>query len=111
MVNCGVATMRSFFDHKVVHNLSWYIPGYLALGDTTGLVELIAPLPLYLLSGERDPIFPLPGVEAIVARATELYRAAGQADAFRATLFDGAHSFPASNRQLAYEWLGRWLST
>ncbi len=111
VVNCGVATMRSFFDHKVVHNLSWYIPGYLALGDTTGLVELIAPRPLYLLAGDRDPIFPLPGVEAIVARATELYHAAGQADAVRATLFDGAHSFPAGNRELAYEWLGRWLST
>ncbi len=109
VVNCGVASVQSFFDYKVTHNWSWYVPGYLTLGDTPGLVGLIAPRPLYIIAGLSDPIFPVPGVQAIIDRAVELYRGFGREEAFRATLFDGGHHFPAVNREQAYEWIRRWV--
>lgn len=109
VVNCGVATVQSFFDRKITHNLSWYLPGYLTLGDTPALIDLIAPRPLYLLAGTQDRIFPLHGVQAIIDQAVERYRAYNQEAAFSATLFDGGHVFPAGNRERAYAWLDRWL--
>jgi dienelactone hydrolase len=109
VVNCGVGTVQSFFDQHISHNAAWYVPGFLDLGDTPAFVDLIAPRPLYLIAGERDRIFPLFGVRQIVAAAEARYAEAGQSDAFTHTLFDGGHSFPAENRELAYAWLGRWL--
>lgn len=108
-VSCGVSTVRSFFDRKITHNWAWYIPGFLDLGDTPALIELIAPRPLCLLAGRQDRIFPVPGVQAIIDRATARYRELGQETAFSATLFDGGHVFPPDNRQQAYAWLDRWL--
>lgn len=109
VVNCGVATVQSFFDHKVVHNWSWYLPGYLDLGDTPALLDLIAPRPLCLLAGTRDPIFPVPGVQAVADRAAARYRDLDAPAAFDALLFDGGHVFPPENHERAYAWLDRWL--
>lgn len=109
VVNCGIANVQSFFDYKVVHNPSWYIPGFLDFGDTAGLIELIAPRPLYMISGLRDPLFPIPGVQAIVNHANDLYRTYGKEASFRATLFDGGHRFPQENRMKAYAWIEQWV--
>ena len=109
VVNCGVGTVRSFFDHKVIHNLSWYLPGFLDFGDTPALLDLIAPRPLFLLAGASDPIFPRDGVEAVIARARERYRGLGTEGAFESLIFEGGHVFPAAHRERAYSWLDRWL--
>lgn len=109
VANCGVGTVRSFFDRKITHNLSWYLPGFLDLGDTPALLDLIAPRPLFLLAGASDPLFPRDGVEAVIAHATERYRALGAESAFEAFLFESGHVFPAAHRTRAYGWLDRWL--
>jgi dienelactone hydrolase len=109
VVNCGVGTVQSFFDQHVSHNAAWYVPGFLDLGDTPAFVDLIAPRPLTIIAGERDRIFPRFGVRQIIAAAEACYAAAGQPDAFSSTLFDGGHSFPPGNREIAYIWLERWL--
>jgi dienelactone hydrolase len=109
VVNCGVGTVQSFFDQHVSHNAAWYVPGFLALGDTPAFVDLIAPRPLYLIAGERDRIFPLFGVRQIVAAAQARYAALGAPDAFAHTFFDGGHSFPPENRDRAYGWLAQQL--
>lgn len=107
--HCGVGTVRSFFEDRITHNPAWYLPGYLALGDTPALVELIVPRPLYLIAGTHDRLFPVRGVQAVADRARERYAALGHADAFAFTLFAGGHEFLPENRALAYAWLDRWL--
>jgi dienelactone hydrolase len=109
VVNCGVGTVQSFFDQHVSHNTAWYVPGFLELGDTPAFVDLIAPRPLAIIAGERDRIFPLFGVRQIIAAAESRYAAVGAPDAFTQTLFDGGHSFPPENRDIAYAWLAQWL--
>lgn len=100
--SCGIATVRSFLEESVQHNLAWYVPGLLKLGDTPGLAPLLAKKSLMVSQGSRDPIFPLRGVETFVAAA----RAYATVELH---VFDGGHSFPADAQNVAFAFLDEHL--
>jgi hypothetical protein len=80
----------------------------LRLAEQPDLLGLIAPRPLFLESGERDPIFPRAGFDQAVRQVTDAYDAAGAADRLGHDLHPGGHE--VSGRH-SFDWLARTLAT
>lgn len=71
------------------------------------LAGLIAPRPMLVEAGNRDPIFPLRAVRASVAKARAAYAVFGARDALATDYFEGRHQI--SGRR-AYDFLHRNLA-
>ena len=69
---------------------------------------LIAPRPLVVVAGERDPIFPITGVEKASDTIQAIYEAAAAPDACRLVVGDGEHRFFADLAWPALEELTQW---
>ncbi|MDQ6418835.1 alpha/beta hydrolase family protein [Paenibacillus sp. LHD-117] len=91
----------------VRHCIDNYTPGILLHAELPELIGLIAPRPLFLESGDRDPIFPVEGFRRAVATIKEIYAEEGAGDRVAVDLFPGAHEI--SGRK-SYDWLKETLS-
>ena len=69
------------------------MPGLGLLADNDDIACLIAPRPLLIQSGTRDPIFPIAATRAALVKLRRCYRLLGAGDALEADLFPGVHSF------------------
>jgi poly(3-hydroxybutyrate) depolymerase len=93
---------RTFYDHL--------IPGIHDRFDGPVMVTLIAPRPLLGISGEKDPINPLPGVRMCEQSAQTAYARAGAADRFKLIVESGAgHTVTPEAQTAAVEWFTKWL--
>jgi hypothetical protein len=93
---CVVSGYLCTFEASVLgvfHCVDNFVPGLLALCEMPDLTALVAPRPLFAESGDKDPIFPLPGFRTAVARAEEVYRAFAVPENFGHEVFDGDHRF------------------
>lgn len=94
MPSCYVCTFGGSFgviDHCVCN----YIPGimrYFEMGDLAGL---IAPRPLIVVAGRKDPIFPFPAVQETFATIQQIYAAAGAPERCRLVVGEEGHRFYA----------------
>jgi predicted esterase len=71
------------------------------------LMGLIAPRPLFLESGDEDPIFPADGFNKAVRELQSIYGREGVQDRLAFDLFPGAHEI--SGRK-SFDWLKQALS-
>jgi pimeloyl-ACP methyl ester carboxylesterase len=86
------------------------IPGVLGEFDCPNMLRAIAPRPLLILSGEKDPINPIEGARIAFAAAEAAYQRAGAEDRLKMDVAPGVgHSVTAAQRQMAIDWLKRWL--
>lgn len=92
----------------VHHCVCNYTPGILEIGELPELIGLIAPRPLFLESGDRDPIFPKRGFELAAEELRAIYRDAGAEDRFGWDLFPGVHE--VSGRR-SFGWLKQMLQS
>jgi dienelactone hydrolase len=90
----------------VPHCIDNYTPGLLVHAELPELIGLIAPRPLFLESGEQDPIFPVAGFRKAAAEIQAIYEAEGAADKLEIDVFPGRHEISG---RLAYDWLKRTL--
>lgn len=93
---CVVSGYFCTFLHSILameHCVDNFAPGLGALVDMPDLAALVAPRRLFVESGTRDPIFPLPGFERAVSRAQTIYHDLGCPDRFRHEVFEGDHVF------------------
>lgn len=74
-----------------------YVPGLLSLAEAADIAGLVAPRPLVFVNGDEDPIFPLPGARKAIARAEEIYRAAGAEHNLKWVIGNGGHRFYADD--------------
>ena len=79
-----------------------FVPGLSRFGEIYDLVGLIAPRPMLVEAGSRDPIFPRPAVQQSVARAGAVYQVWGAPDRLQTDYFEGRHQI--SGRR-AYDFL------
>jgi len=107
--SCGFSQIHSILREGINHNFAMFVLGFLEQGDIADLVRDLAPKPFMMSNGDSDPIFPVDGVEQIAQAARRAYGEKGKADQFQSILFDGGHSFPPKVRELAYDWLDRFL--
>lgn len=101
VISCGLGTIASFDRESIAHNPAWYVPGIREAGDTPALAAVVTGTRLWVSAGAADPLFPLDGVEAVVAAFP-----AGSAELH---VFDGRHGFPSALADEATAWLARSL--
>jgi dienelactone hydrolase len=83
--------------YAVPHCACNCVPGIMRWGDMREIAALVAPRPLLIISGTRDPIFPIAGTRAAFRGLVEVYRCLGAADNLEADFFKGPHAW--SNRK------------
>ena len=91
---CVVSGYYSTFRDSVLamaHCPCNFVPGLHRFGEMYDLVGLIAPRPLLVEAGDRDPIFPIRAVRRSVRRAREVYEVFGARDAVATDYFHGRH--------------------
>ncbi len=87
--------LNTFKDSIVAmsHCIDNYVPGILNWCENYDVASLIAPRPLYVESGTRDPIFPIEASKAAFAKVKAVYTALGVPDAAQHEVFEGDHLF------------------
>ena len=102
---CVVSGYYSTFRDSILamsHCACNFVPGLHPFGEMYDLVGLIAPRPLLVEAGTRDPIFPIEAVRRSVARAEKVYQVFGAQDQLETDYFEGRHQI--SGRR-AYDFL------
>lgn len=86
------------------------VPGILDDFDCPRMLEAIAPRPMLILNGEKDPNCPLEGAKVAFAAAGDAYKQAKAEDRLEIDVAPGvAHAVTPTQRDKAYAWLERWL--
>lgn len=102
---CVISGYYSTFQDSILamHHCSCnFIPGLAQFGEMYDLVGLIAPRPMLVEAGLRDPIFPIGAVKASVARAHQVYQVFGASNQVETDFFEGRHRI---NGERAYDFL------
>lgn len=74
------------------HCIDNYVPGILHWAEMYDVAGLIAPRPLFVESGEKDPIFPIASSRESFAKVSGMYRVFGS-DAIEQEVFPEKHLF------------------
>ncbi|MBL9174666.1 MAG: acetylxylan esterase [Verrucomicrobiales bacterium] len=77
--------------------------------DFPVVAALIAPRPLLITSGRRDPIFPPDGYHEVYQRGRRIYELLGASDHIREVDGDVGHSDPPLFLNSSREWMNRWF--
>jgi dienelactone hydrolase len=107
---CVISGYYATFKDSILamsHCACNFVPGLAEFGEMYDLVGLIAPRPLLVESGSRDPIFPRPAVRASVSRARAVYDVFGARQRVLTDYFEGRHQI--SGRK-AYDFLKKELT-
>ncbi len=83
-----------------------YIPGIRKIADFPDIVGLIAPRPLLIEYGRRDPLYTYSEVLKAYGRLKKIYELLGVPERLDLDVFDGAHMFHGGK---AYVWVDKWL--
>lgn len=83
-----------------------YIPGILKYADLPDIISLIAPRPLLIENGTRDPNYTLEVVKKEYGKVEKIYKFLGVSERVGIDIFEGSHRF---NGKKAFDWLDRWL--
>jgi dienelactone hydrolase len=92
---------------NVNHCACNFVPGLHRFGEIHDLAGLLAPRPLLVEAGTRDPIFPLDGVKDAVERTRRIYRVFNAETEVETDIFEGRHSISG---QRAYAFLKEKLA-
>jgi len=93
---------RKFYDRV--------IPEIYSTFDGPNMLTLIAPRPLLGVSGDKDPINPLPGARLCETAAKASYDKAGAPEKFQLLVEENTpHSVNAKGETAAIEWFVKWL--
>ncbi len=95
MPSCSFSTFRQSIM-SMYHCQCNYIPGLYPVADMGDILGLFAPRPLVVVSGDKDPIFPVSGARSEFRRLKKIYRAADAPGNCRHVIGKGGHRFYAA---------------
>jgi dienelactone hydrolase len=78
---------------SIHHCIDNYVPGLGRLANDDDIACLIAPRPLLIEAGRKDPIFPIATTEEAIRKLRRCYKVAGAPDVLETDIFDGPHEF------------------
>jgi len=94
--------------YSIRHCLCNCVPNMMEWGDMREVAALIAPRPLLVISGKKDPLFPIAATRQAFAELEKVYALIGASQHLEKDFFDGPHAW--SNRKtLAF--IGKHVST
>ncbi|WP_261302009.1 dienelactone hydrolase family protein [Paenibacillus andongensis] len=96
-----VNTFKGSIMH-VHHCIDNYLPGVLDYSELPELLGLLAPRPLFVESGQQDPIFPVETAEVAIQYLRQVYAEADAGEKLGVHLFEGVHEVNGSR---SYPWL------
>lgn len=108
----GAALINGYFNtfygsvYSIYHCTDNFVPGILGWFEMPDLVGLIAPRPLFVMQGDRDPLFPLASFRQAVKKAKEIYEVFGVPERMGTHVFPGEHAW---NGTQGVPWLARVL--
>ena len=109
-ISCAVVSgyFNTFRDSimAINHCACNYVPGIARYAEMADIAGLVAPRPLLVESGLRDPIFPAAATRRALEELRPIYALLGADDRLEADFFDGGHQWSGAK---AYGWLDRWL--
>jgi len=91
-MSCSLCTFRDCIL-SIPHCIDNYVPGILNWAEMSDIAGLIAPRPLFVESGEKDPIFPLAGSREAFQAAHRVYEVLGSPELCKREEFSGEHEF------------------
>lgn len=77
--------------------------------DFAAVAALVAPRPLLIANTDKDPIFPLDGVQRIHRAVAGVYRLLGAADRLGLLITEGPHKDTQDLQVPAFRWFNRFL--
>jgi len=89
----------------VRHCLCNFVPGLVKAAEMVDIAGLVAPRPLLIETGTRDPIFPTTATQKAYAELQKVYAVWG-ANNLELDIFEGEHAWSGAK---AYAWLAQWL--
>lgn len=89
---------------SIHHCIDNYIPGLSLVAEMPDLLGLIAPRPLLIEAGKRDPIFPMHAALEAFEKIQSVYQLLEAAENLELDLFDGDHEISGN---VAYDWFHR----
>lgn len=92
---------------SIHHCIDNYVPGLSLVAEMPDLLGLIAPRPLLVEAGARDPIFPVHASLEAFEKIRSVYQLLGIEEKLELDLFEGAHEISGN---VAYDWFRRvWV--
>ena len=90
------------------HCIDNFTPGLLTYAEMPDVIGLIAPRPLFVESGAKDPIFPEAATREAIQQLEKIYELLAEKDKFDWEIFPAAHEIWGKK---AYAWLKHWQET
>ncbi len=99
---------NTFIDSvmSIFHCVDNFIPGLVNHAEMPDILGLIAPRPLLVESGTKDPIFPIEATRKAYAKIKDVYRFLDAEDKIDSDFFEDEHVISGAK---AYDWMERWL--
>lgn len=92
------------------HGVYYFTNGLLKHFDSEGVLALIAPRPLLILTGDLDAGSPADGIRVIDEKVSQVFATLGAKDRFRNILYpDIGHVVTPEMRRETIAWFDRWL--
>src|SRR5271157_1056460 len=90
----AIACMTRYHDlieHEAIHehDIGYFVPNLLNHFDTEAVVALLAPRPVLMQNGDRDPTSPVDGIHEIESAVRPVYRLYGMERAFQSIVYAG----------------------
>ncbi len=85
------------------------IPGIRNYLDYPDIASLACPKPMLFISGKRDKLFPIPGVEDAFAKMGQVWTSQQVADKLDTRIIDQGHECNLANQAAILSFLQRWL--
>ena len=108
---CVISGYFSTFRDSILamhHCACNFVPGLGQFGEMADIAGLVAPRPLFVEAGTRDPIFPIAAVKQGVQEARRVYGIFGASQRIDTEYFEGRHEIHGTR---AYPWLQQQLAT
>lgn len=78
---------------SIQHCIDNYVPGLLNVAEMSDVAGLIAPRPMFVESGTKDPIFPIEATRRSYEEAKKIWGVWGATDRLGLEVFEGDHYF------------------
>ena len=83
--------------YQIFHCICNCVPHIMEWAEMSDIAALIAPRPLLIISGEKDPIFPIEGTKKAYKMLEKVYKMFGEEENLENDFFEGEHQW--SNRK------------